>query len=229
MRYDVLLSDADGTLFDFLAGERNAILWLFREFGLPTDADTVRIYSEINEGHWKKLERRETTQEKLRVERFVDFLEALGLSGDARSMSELYVEKLGQQRILLPGAEELCRTVSAQMPIYLVTNGIGRVQRSRFEDCALSPYLSGIVISEEIGHAKPEPHMLLEAMRLAGISDPRRAVMLGDSVTADMAAAKNAGVDAILFTDGEEAPAGHGARYVVKTLQEAEKVILGEG
>lgn len=226
MKYKVLLADADGTLFDFLAGERIAILVILQQFDLPTDDETIRLYSEINEGHWKKLERGETTQSQLRVERFTDFLSALQKTGDAVEMSKRYIEQLGKQRILIPGAEAFCRAVSEHMPIYLVTNGISRVQRNRFEGCVLSPYLAGIVISEEIGHTKPEPDMLLEGMRLAGIVDPRQAFMLGDSVTADIGAAKNAGVDSCLFTNGKPAPLAHGATYVAHTLEEARELVL---
>ena len=226
MKYDLLLADADGTLFDFLAGERNAVKDVFKRFGLPSDDETVALYSRINESHWKRFERGETTQAILRVQRFADFLEALGTQGDPAAMSEAYVDLLGQQRILLPGAVELCRAVSSKMPIFLVTNGLSRVQRSRFEGCAIAPFLSGFLISEETGHPKPEPHMLLKAMDLRGVDDPRRVVMLGDSVSADIAAARAAGVDSILFLDGRMEPAEHRATWAVSTLAQAQRLIL---
>lgn len=226
MRYDVLLADADGTLFDFLAGERVALLSVLQDAGLPAEEETVALYSRINESHWKKLERGETTQERLRVERFVDFLEALGKEGDPQALSAAYIEQLGQQRILLPGARDLCKAVSERMPIYLVTNGIARVQRSRFEHCEIAPYISGLVISEEVGHAKPNPAMVKHAMELAGVCDGSRTVLLGDSITADIGAARNACVDSVLFTNEKEAPQGHGATYVARTLREAQTLIL---
>ena len=49
----------------------------------------------------------------------------------------------------------------------------------------------------------------------------RRAVMLGDSVTADIGAAVNAGVDSILFTNGAPAPAVCPATHVAATLEAA--------
>ncbi len=226
MKYDLLLSDADGTLFDFLAGERNAIRSLFLECGLPAEDQAITLYSSINESHWKKLERGETTQARLRVERFQEFLQAIGAQGDPGLMSERYVELLGQQRILIPGALDLCRRVSQHMPIYLVTNGLSKVQRSRFQGCELSPYLSGFLISEEVGHAKPDPHMLVEAMRLCGVSLPRRVALLGDSVSADIGAAQAAGVDSILFVNGGAVPESHGATFVASTLEQAADLLL---
>lgn len=226
IRYDVLLSDADGTLFDFLAGEKVALKTVLCTFHLPADEDTLQLYSAINEKHWKKMERGETTQKRLRVERFSDFLNALGISGDAAAMSDCYMDQLGQQRILLPEALNLCKAVSARIPIVLVTNGIGRVQRSRLAGSAIEPYLRGVVISEELGHAKPEPHILLEALRICGIHDKHRAILLGDSLTADIGAAQAAEIDSIWFTNGPAPANKHGATYVAETLVQAQALIL---
>ncbi|MBE5793514.1 MAG: noncanonical pyrimidine nucleotidase, YjjG family [Clostridiales bacterium] len=227
MRYQALLSDADGTLFDFRAGEKNAIATTFDRFHIPVTEENTSLYHRINDAQWKKLERGETTQQKLRVDRFREFLDQSGYAADPEEMSACFVIQLGQQRILLPGAEDFCRLVSEKMPIYLITNGISAVQRSRFTDCVLTPYISGMVISEEIGHSKPHPAMIHKAMADAGVTDPRKAVVFGDSITADIAAANNAGVDSILYTNGGNAPEGHGATYAARDFEEALRIVLG--
>lgn len=227
MSYRVLLADADGTLFDFHAGEKNAISDAFSHFGIPVTQAYVRAYHQENDAQWKRLERGETTQAALRVERFRNFLAHAGLMGDAMEMSAYYEDCLARQRVMLPGAADFCRAVSAQMPIYLVTNGIAKVQRGRFTACELTPYISGLIISEEIGHAKPHPAMVEKALDMAGIANKREAVLMGDSVTADIAAANNADVDSILYTNGAEPPAEHGATYVARTFRDAVSVILG--
>lgn len=232
MRYDLLLADADGTLFDFHAGERCALQTTLTASGLPVDDEIAALYSRVNVSHWKKLERGETTQARLRVERFSDFIAELHRLGvpvpavSPEALSERFVEELSCQRVPMPGAESLLKMVSARMPIYLVTNGIARVQRGRFEKSELSVYLSDILISEELGHYKPDPYMLTEAMRRAGVSDCRRAVVLGDSVTADIGAALNAGMDSILFTNGQAAPHPCPATYAVPTLAAATELLL---
>ena len=58
------------------------------------------------------------------------------------------------------------------------------------------------------------------------MDDLSRAVFLGDSQTSDIAAANNAGVDSILFTNGKPIPEGHKATYAVQTLEEALAIIL---
>ena len=227
MRYHLLLADADNTLFDFSRAERAALERTLTRYGLPADEATVARYSAINDRHWKALERGETTKARVRVERFVDFLREVGRAElSAEEVSLLFVESLSRQRFLMPGALDFCRRVSAAMPIYLVTNGIARVQRARFGDSELSPYLSGLIISEEVGAAKPDPRMLTVAMARAGVTDPRRAALLGDSLTADIAAAARAGVDSLWFTPGRRVAPQGGATYAVSTLGEAAELLL---
>lgn len=225
MSFRVLLADADGTLFDFAKGEAVAISETLRRFGLPDDEETVSLYARANDAQWKKLERGETTSERVRLDRFVDFLALGGFEGEPEAMCEDYVERLGRQRWVLPGAVELLRAVSARMPVYLVTNGIARVQRSRLRGCEIEPYLTDVVISEEVGAPKPDPRMIHEALRRAGCR-AEEAVLLGDSVTADIAAANRAGIASILYTGGGPAPANHGATWTADTLEEACQIIL---
>ena len=156
----------------------------------------------------------------------MNFLAEIGHDADPQAMSDDYVARLGQQRWPFAYSEELCRRVSEKMPIYLVTNGIAQIQRSRFGDCTLTPYVRDLVISEEVGAAKPDPKMLFEALKMAGGIPVEEAILLGDSLTADIAAANNAGMDCILFTNGKEIPQGHGATWAVKTLEEACELIL---
>lgn len=226
MKYQILLCDIDDTLFDFHKGESIALKNTFEAFGIPATDEVWAAYHTANSEQWRKLERGETTPQKLRVDRFREFLKLMNLERDADAMSKTAIDQLGQQRWPLPFCEELCRLVSEKMPIWLVTNGIARVQHSRMEGSFLAPYIAGMVISEELGVSKPHPAMVLEALAQAGVDDLSRAVFLGDSQTSDIAAANNAGVDSILFTGGKDIPEGHKATYAVRTLEEAAKIIL---
>ena len=119
---------------------------------------------------------------------------AIHRDGDAQRMCDAFVEALGRQSVPLDGAVEAVRRWSAKIPVVIVTNGIAQVQRGRMAKSELKPYISGLVISEEVGAAKPNPLMLEKGMELAQATDKRRALMLGDSLTSDIAAAKNGGL-----------------------------------
>ena len=55
MRYSLLLCDADETLFDFHAGEKQALNETFTAHNLPTDEKTAALYHQINDALWKAL------------------------------------------------------------------------------------------------------------------------------------------------------------------------------
>ena len=226
MACELLLADADGTLFDFDTGEQIALTALFTHFDIPVREAFYQTYHRINREQWSLLENGQTTLPKLQVARMARFLEAVGLRRSPEEMHLFFRDQLSRQSILLPGAEAFCAQVAERMPICLVTNGVAVIQHARFDHCPLSPYLSGLFISEELGAAKPDPSIVRAALRRMNVS-PEKAVMIGDSVAADIPAANAAGVFSILFTNGRPVPAGHGAAAAVRSYEEALQLILG--
>ena len=227
MKYQYLLIDNDNTLMDFNAAEAKALIDVLQNHGLPTDDATVHTYHEINDALWKALERGETTQPKLKVERFRQLLTVLNRHDvDAEVIAAEYAAGLGNHADLLPGAAEFIHAVHGRMKIALVSNGVSAIQRGRLAKCPLTPLFDAIVISEEVGAAKPDPKLLYVAMDMLGCTDKAQAVMMGDSATADIPAAVNAGVDSIFFSlKGKTCDA---ATYTVFTHEEALKILTEE-
>ena len=201
MRYAYLLIDNDNTLMDFSAAEGKALAAVLRAHDLPTDEETIRTYHRINDGLWLALERGETTQPLLKVERFRQLMTALNRPDiDPEALGAEYAASLGCHADLLPGAEDFIRALHGRMKIALVSNGVSAIQRGRLSRCPLTPLFDAIVISEEAGVAKPDPRLLYTALDQLGCTDKSRAVMMGDSISADIAAANNAGMDSIFFS-----------------------------
>lgn len=226
MGYKYLLIDNDNTLMDFNAAEKAALRDTLVACGLPTDEETLATYHRINDGLWKALERGETTQARLKVERFELLLAALGRTEpSAQALCDMYTEQLGCHAELLPGAMALMEALCGKVKIALVSNGVSRIQRGRLNRCPFTPMLDAVVISEEVGVRKPDPAMLFVAMEALGCTDIRQAVMMGDSLTADIAAANNAGMDAIFYD--RKGVGSDKATYVIRQLHEAESIILG--
>lgn len=223
--YRYLLIDNDDTLMDFHLAERHALGDVLRRHGIPDNEDVRVLYHTINQALWKALERGETTQVELKVERFRQLLTALGRDGgDATALGEDFAGALGNYNFLLPGAEEFLRQVSAAMPVALITNGLSRIQRSRLATSPLTPMLSAVIISEEAGVAKPDPRLAFLSMEALGCTDPRQAVLMGDSLSSDVGCARAAGIDSIWL-----APAGQSSplpTWTVHSLEEAEDILL---
>ena len=229
-RYDVLLCDADNTIFDFTKAEENAFAIACAHAGIDGAERLLPVYADINSAMWKLLELGGITQSVLRVRRFELFLTAIGRTDiDARDMGDTFADALGQQSVPLPGAVEAVARWSRVLPVVIVTNGISKVQHGRMEGSEVRRFISGMVISEEVGAAKPDPRMLELAMEKAGVTDRRRALMLGDSLSSDIAAAANAGVDACWFNPrGAGNAKGLPVRYEIRSLDEVDAILTGE-
>lgn len=225
LRYQYLLVDNDNTLMDFSAAEYKALRQTLKEAGLPADVATCDAYQRINQALWQALERGETTQGELKVERFRQLLAYLDESPlQAEALSAAYATNLGNYADLLPGAEEFIQRLHGKMKIALVSNGVSAIQRNRLSLCPLTPLFDAIIISEEVGIAKPDPAMLQIALDQLGCKDVSQAVLMGDSLSADIAAAKNAGMDSIYFC-----PRGiqkNTATYTVTSHKEALRLLL---
>lgn len=225
MRYHYLLVDNDGTLMDFDAAEYAALKEAMHQFHLPEDDATAAAYAEMNHAQWLALEQGKTDRETLRVARFQQLLAYLHRdTGMAEALSQCYEECLGTHAELLPGAMELMQAVTGKMKIALVSNGISAIQRNRLARCPYTPLLDAVIISEEVGHTKPDPGMVYAALEALHCTDPSQAVLLGDSLSADIAAARNAGIDSIwLAQNGAESPL---PTYTVRNLKEAQALLL---
>ena len=227
MGYRFALFDADNTLLDFTAAEDHAIKECLLARGLPTDSETISLYSAINDGHWKRLEQGLTTRDRLRVERFSDFFHALGYGGDPVAMADDYVETLSRQTQLVDGALELISSLHGHCGLYIVTNGITSVQTRRFGGCPLSKYFDACFISEQMGCAKPEKQFFDRVAAAIPGFDPRGALVIGDSLSSDIQGGINAGLDTCWFNPSRKtAPTHMKITYTIRRLDELETILL---
>lgn len=81
----------------------------------------------------------------------------------------------------VPGAREVLEALAADHRLGVLTNGVGRAQRSKLEAAGLAGYFEAVVVSGEVGARKPEPEIFRIAEdRLPGESyafvadDPER-------------------------------------------------------
>ena len=112
---------------------------------------TEARYLSINRALWNRLDRGEVRREWLVVERFAALLRALGRTGDAAALNRAYLDHLGEGSYLLPGAQALCRALAPRCTLAIVTNGVARAQRRRFEASPLNGLIPWLFISEELG------------------------------------------------------------------------------
>ncbi len=183
--YTWLLFDADDTLFDYTAAETNTFQNTFRDFALPCDATTLEQYRTLNHRLWLQLERREITSDILRTHRFELLFQALQLELPP-TLSDTYIEQLGAQTHLNEGALEMLQTLAPHHKIAIITNGMERVQLARLARSEIQSFISEIIISEQVGHAKPAREIFDAAFTRMGQPKREQVLLIGDSLSSDM-------------------------------------------
>lgn len=128
-RYTALLFDADGTLFDYQKASWEALRQTLAQLSLPFSQELFHLYQEKNQALWDLYELGKVTKGQLEIQRFEHFFEAAGMAGASPAeANEAYIGYLGQGAYLLPGALELIDSLREFFGLYLVTNGLKRVQ-----------------------------------------------------------------------------------------------------
>lgn len=200
MKYPYLLFDADDTLFDFPTASARAYEIMCRANDIPTTPAVYQLYHEINAVLWSAFDRGSVSKEYVTLERYVLFLRALELDRDPEKCNRDYLTALGGAVFPLPHAEEVCRELARRgHRLYIVTNAVASVQRSRLKQCAFGGVFQDVFISEDAGAAKPHPdYYRYVRSRLPEIT-PENALLIGDSLTTDIRGANNAGLPCCWF------------------------------
>lgn len=201
-RYDVVLLDADRTLLDFERSEREALRRVLKKWGLPQDDPVYGDYSKINDALWAAFARGEIDQDFLVVERFAALLRLYGASDspDPARLNRDYMECLGQEAFLLPGAADFCRALNGMgLTLAIATNGLPGPQRGRYVRTGLDKLVPNLFISMELGAQKPQTEFFERVLEALKVSDRRRTVMVGDGLDTDFLGAARAGLDSIWY------------------------------
>ena len=202
MKYPVLLFDADDTLFDFPKASARAFAAMCRADGIPDTEESRQFYHTINLELWAAFDRGEVSKEYVTLERFVRFLRALDLPLDPVKCNRDYLTALGAGVFPLPRAEEVCRElVRRGHRLYIVTNAVASVQRSRLQGSVFADLITDAFISEDAGASKPSA--LYYEYVLSRIGAPREdCLAIGDSLATDIRGANNAGLPCCWFNPG---------------------------
>jgi 2-haloacid dehalogenase len=224
--YPWLWFDADGTLFDYNLAEAIALQKAFELLSLQFEARYLDIYREINGGLWQALERQEIKPDVLRVRRFELLLEALELSGIPDELSAAYIEQLALSAELMDGAYEVLQTLHKTSPIAIVTNGLQAVQYSRLEHSSIRDFISELIISKEVGAAKPSATFFDAACARTGHPPKTDVLIIGDSLTSDMRGGVDYGIDTCWYNPtGEPQPNGLPITHEIKHLRQLLEIV----
>lgn len=221
-RYDVVLCDSDDTLMDFHAAMRIAVVAACRALGFKqSDEEIIREFKAVSDAVWRSLERGEITRDQLTAMRFKMLADRLGETiADPVAANELFFDGVKNAHILTDGALWFCDEVRSRgIKLYVITNSFTRVAETRL--LPLLPHVDGTFVSENVGFDKPRVEFFEAVHKAIGSPDKARILVVGDSLTSDIAGGKAFGVDACLFdvTASKSSDAEYSAANFAKILE----------
>ncbi len=125
--------------------------------------------------------------------------------------------------------ESLDAARAAGFEPFIVTNGRPSQQEGKIAKLGLADHVAGMVVSEAVGVAKPDPEIFRIAARQAGGSLDD-GWMVGDSAEADIRGAVASGLRSVWLRRGREYPTGMpDPTHVADSFVEAVGLVLSDG
>lgn len=228
----VVFLDIDNTLLSFSGYVKQAMREGFAQFGLtPYREDMFPVFERVNNGLWRQIERGELTFERLIEIRWNAIFEALGIDFDGPRFEDYFRGRLFSSAVPEPHAVELLEYLSGRYVLCVASNGPYEQQINRLRVGGMHDYFSHFFISSKIGVQKPERAFFDRAFQELRETDapglvPGEAVIIGDSMTSDMAGGAAYGMGTVLYRPGAtpgEAIAG--VDHVVSDLIEITRLL----
>lgn len=200
MYYKFLLFDLDHTLLDFATAEDRALSLMLEEAGVSDIEAYKTYYVPMNAQLWKDLEQKKLTKSQLIKTRFALLFAHFGKEVDGSHFADRYQHFLSQQGQSFPGARQLLMELKARgYRIFGATNGITVIQEGRLIQSDLGDLFEQVFISEKVGTAKPDrAYYEWIASEITGF-EKGAAIMIGDSLSADIQGGNNAGIDTLWY------------------------------
>ncbi|MHC6528813.1 pyrimidine 5'-nucleotidase [Vibrio proteolyticus] len=223
MKYDWILFDADETLFHFDAFKGMQLM--FARKGIEFTQQDFAEYQQVNKPLWVDYQNGDITADELKHTRFD--LWAKKLETTTAELNTAFLEAMADICTLLPGAKELMEALSGKARMGIITNGFTELQAIRLERTGMSSYFDHIVISEQVGIAKPDEGIFAHAMSLMGHPCKSKVLMVGDNPHSDILGGMNFGIETCwLNTERVEAVDGIAPSYTVASLHELKDILI---
>ena len=193
-----ILLDLDETLLRESDARNHAALDFLKQFSkeLPfSESEFLAYWQDLQERHFKRFTQEEITFQEHRRARLRELFspyESNLTDSELDSRFNLYLTYYESNWILFDDVRPFLDRVRHRR-LGIVTNGEAKQQRDKLRRTGILDRFEVIVISEEIGVAKPNPNIFLEACRLLSIS-PANCVYIGDQVDLDIEGSQSAGM-----------------------------------
>lgn len=186
-----VLFDLDDTLFDHQYSTHCALRGLQQLFPQLADIPLSNLVA-VNQSLLDTLHGQvlcgTLTFDTARQVRFAQLLQYFAIpatDADSATCAAHYRTIYQAERRAIPGVLALLQALRPEVQLGIITNNLAQEQYEKLHVCGLESLFDCVIISAEVGLAKPDPaifQLALERLHCA----PQHAVMVGDSWTADI-------------------------------------------
>ncbi|MCL2383558.1 MAG: YjjG family noncanonical pyrimidine nucleotidase [Oscillospiraceae bacterium] len=194
-KYDVILLDADDTLLDF---ERTSTLILekiFDKLGYEYTEKMQKEFKSINDFLWAEYQEGRMDIEEVLTTRFEKLFSVINVNVVGSEVEAMFRELLGHGHELIDGALDLCKKLSEEFDIYIVSNGIKKTQAQRLKDSGLIYTMKEVFVSESVGYQKPQIEFFEYVFKKIPNVPKSKMLVVGDSLSSDIKGGNRAGID----------------------------------
>lgn len=222
MNWDWILFDADETLFTFDAF--GGLQRMFLDYSVTFTAEDFHDYQAVNKPLWVDYQNGAITALQLQHQRFEGW--AARLNVPAGDLNAAFLNAMAEICAPLPGAISLLNALKGKVKLGIITNGFTALQQIRLERTGLRDFFDLLVISEQVGIAKPDRRIFDYALEQMGNPPRERVMMVGDTAESDILGGMNAGLATCwLNAHSRSLPEGIHPTWQVTSLSELEQLL----
>ncbi|WGV98393.1 pyrimidine 5'-nucleotidase [Vibrio sp. YMD68] len=224
MKYDWILFDADETLFHF--DSFKGMQLMFSRKGVDFTQNDFDAYQQVNKPLWVDYQNGDITAYELKHVRFDGWANKLNTT--TAELNSAFLEAMADICTLLPGAKELMEGLAGKAKLGIITNGFTELQAIRLERTGMTDYFEHVVISEEVGVAKPDGDIFAHAMEKMGNPCKSKVLMVGDNLHSDIVGGLNFGIETCWLNSNNVCSVeGIEPHHTVDSLHHLKTILLG--
>lgn len=221
--WDWILFDADDTLFHFDAFV--GLQRLFQQYDVQFSRADYDDYQAINKPLWVDYQNGAISALQLQHQRFESWAAKLDVT--AQDLNRGFLRAMAEICTPLAGAVDLLNALKGRVKMGIITNGFTALQQARLERTGFLGVFDLLVISEQVGYAKPHPAIFDYALTRMGNPARERVLMVGDNPDSDILGGINAGLATCwLNADGRAQPEGINPTWQVTSLKELQDKLV---
>lgn len=224
MKYQWVLFDADETLFSF--NSYFGLKAMLARYQIDFSEQDYQDFQAINKPLWVAYQNNEITAQDIQTRRFAKLSEQTGVE-PFRLNQELMAEMalISQP---LAGVTETLNALYGKVKMGIITNGFTELQQKRLDNTQMSHFFDIVVISEQIGAAKPDRQVFDYAFALMDEFDRTKILMVGDTLASDILGGNNSGIDTCwLNTFNLKNETNIKPTYEINTLNQIIEIVEG--